>query len=177
METFTSPREIVSNKHFEQNRKEALLTLNIKDIDEPLIDVVKQFNKLPHCFTLQCCYGHFLYNDQADPNNTDDLPILAPSSNVEYRIAYLAFCILYSDSGRAFYRDLRSLIDLDREYIQFGSAEWFWERQVNSYVLQVEPDRLKTKDRIVIAYEEALHIQKIRNDFFKQLENIIAGRL
>ena len=56
--------------------------------------------------------------------------------------------------------------------MQLGCAEWFWKRQVNSFVLQVEPKRYKTKDR-VSSYKEALHIEKIRNTVFMELKKTI----
>lgn len=28
---------------------------------------------------------------------------------------------------------------IEPDYLQFGSADWFWERWLNSYALQVEP--------------------------------------
>ena len=62
---------------------------------------------------------------------------------------------------------------MDPENIQFGSAEWFWKRQVNSYALQVEPDRFKRQDTAILDYEEALNIEKIRNEFFFQLQALI----
>ena len=56
---------------------------------------------------------------------------------------------------------------IEPEYIQFGCAEWFWEQQVNSFVLQVEPKRFMDKDRLNIDYKEALYVEKIRNQFLK----------
>jgi len=65
------------------------------------------------------------------------------------------------------------LPQIDCKYIQFGCADWFWERQINSYTLQVEPERYSTKDRVFIDYKEALYIENIRNKFFKKMEDII----
>ncbi len=48
-------------------------------------------------------------------------------------------------SRRDSFHDLRQIPAIDPEYIQFGCAEWFWEAQVNSYALQVEPMRHMTK--------------------------------
>ena len=53
---------------------------------------------------------------------------------------------------------LGAVCDIDPGNIQFFSADWFWERQINSYALQVEPDRFKRKDTAIIDYMEALHI-------------------
>jgi len=104
------------------------------------------------------------------------LPVSAIIPNVEYRIAYIALCLQNSDSGRALFQDLSGLASTNPKYIQFGCAEWFWGRQVNSYALQVEPERYKTKDRIVVGYREALHIEKVRNEFFSDLGRIIERR-
>jgi len=56
--------------------------------------------------------------------------------------------------------------------VQFCCADWFWKRQVNSYALQVEPERYKTKDKITINFQEALHIENVRNEFFRRIEKI-----
>ena len=56
---------------------------------------------------------------------------------------------------------------LDSKYVQFGCAEWFWKRYLNSFVLQVEPERYSTKDKVLIEYNEAIYIENIRNKFFK----------
>ena len=61
---------------------------------------------------------------------------------------------------------------IEPEYIQFGCAEWFWERQVNSFALQVEPKRFMDKDRLNIEYKEALFVEKVRTKFFKRLSEI-----
>ena len=72
------------------------------------------------------------------------------------------------------FREALSNIKLaDPENIQFCSAEWFWKRQVNSYALQVQPDRFKDKDRAFLDYKEALHIEKVRNTFFVQLQELL----
>jgi hypothetical protein len=55
----------------------------------------------------------------------------------------------------------------------FCCAEWFWKRQVNSYALQVEPDRFKFEDKAILDYKEALRIEKIRNEFFVRLKELL----
>jgi hypothetical protein len=57
--------------------------------------------------------------------------------------------------------------------IQFGCAEWFWEKYPNSYVLQVEPEKHKLKDRCTIEYQEALHLDKVRNEFYDHFRTLI----
>jgi len=142
-------------------------------IDEPIIELVNAFNELPYCFTLQSCYGHFVYSGQNDPQNLKPLPLTDTIYRVEYRIAYVAFCVEYSDFGRTLLDVLKAIKDIDPDNIQFCCAEWFWERQVNSYALQVEPERFKFKDEAILDYQEALRIQKIRNEFFAQLKVLL----
>jgi hypothetical protein len=142
-------------------------------IDAPIVAHIETFNRLPYGFTLQCCYGHFLYVGQPDPQNLAPLPVTEAIPQVEYRIAYLAFCVENSAPGRRLLQELESLTEIDPHNIQFGCAEWFWERQVNSYALQVEPERYKQQDKATLAYAEALHIQKIRDAFYSQLEGLL----
>ena len=138
------------------------------EIDVPIIEIIEDFNKPPFCFTLQSCYGHFLYNGQENP---DPLPVDKVMARVEYRIAYVAFCLENSDSGRSLFGALKKITAIDPEYIQFCSAEWFWKQQINSYALQVEPDRFKHEDTAIIEGKEALYVEKIRNDFLFRLRN------
>ena len=67
------------------------------------------------------------------------------------------------------FETLKEVTSIDRENIQFCCAEWFWNKQINSYALQVEPDRFKRQDMAIIDLKEALHIEKIRNKFFIRL--------
>lgn len=173
METFTELKELIDNSHFQAQKQNILCDLTDDMIDMPIIDLIKGFNKLPYCFTLQSCFGHFVYEGQKAPNNLDPLPALDTIENVEYRIAYIAFCIDNSASGRGLFEALKEITTIDPGNIQFGCAEWFWERQVNSYALQVEPDRFKYEDKSILDYKEALNIEKVRNAFFDQLDKLI----
>jgi len=173
LETFTEPKELTENHHYKRQREKTLASLTDSMIDEPIIEIINGFNKLPYCFTMQSCYGHFLYNSQSEPQNLDPLPISKTIRRVEYRIAYIALCIENSDSGKSLFKALRKIPDADSENIQFCCAEWFWKRQVNSYALQVEPDRFKCEDKAMLDYQEALKIEKIRNEFFIQLKELL----
>jgi len=173
METLTAITSFVRNPHYRDQRRKALDRLDIDTIDAPIVPLIDDLARLPCCFTLQSCYGHFLYKGQEDCNNVEALPISAAISRVEYRIAYVALCLQNSDLGESLFQDLSGLASTNPEYIQFGCAEWFWKMQVNSYALQVEPERFKTKDRIVVDYQEALHIEKVRNEFFNELGRMI----
>ena len=82
---------------------------------------------IPHSFTLQCCFGHFVYDGEPDREN-----LILPSSdrgtveNVLYRLAYLTVCLQDNPGGREMYADQEALTSLNPDYIQFGSADWFW---------------------------------------------------
>ena len=173
METFTEPKELVENPHYQEQRQKSLAGLSDDMIDVPIIELIIAFNELPYCFTMQSCYGHFLYNGQRNPHNLESLPVTNTIARVEYRIAYIAFCIENSNSGRRLLEALKEITVIDTENIQFCCAEWFWKRQVNSYALQVEPERFKYQDRAKLDYKEALHIEKIRNTFFVQLKELL----
>ncbi len=172
METFTETKKIADNADYQIQRQKCLRDLTNDMIDAPIIEVVNGFNNLPYCFTLQSCYGHFIYNGQDNPQNLESLPIKDTIAKVEYRIAYIAFCIENSLLGREMFASLKEIPAIDPENIQFCCAEWFWKRQVNSYALQVEPDRFKLKDTAIVDLKEALHIEKIRNEFFIRLNEL-----
>jgi hypothetical protein len=142
-------------------------------IDVPIIGLIKGFNTLPSCLTLQSCYGHVACKGQKDSHNLEPLPVKDTIAKVGYRIACIAFCIENSLLGRRLLETLQTITALDPENIQFCCAEWFRKRQVNSYALQVEPDRLKWKDTALLGYKEALHIEKIRNEFFPRLYELV----
>ena len=169
METFTELKELMENPHYQVQRQKILSDLNDGMIDMPIVNLINGFNKFPYCFTLQSCYGHFVYNGKKDTHNLDPLPTKEIIAKVDYRIAYVAFCIENSASGRGLFEALKEITAIDPENVQFCCAEWFWKRQINSYALQVEPDRFKTKDTAIIDFKEALHIEEIRNTFFVRL--------
>jgi hypothetical protein len=173
METFTDSKAFVDNPDFQHQRIRSLKHLNFDVIDSPIQDIIRQISELIYCFTLQSCYGHFVYEDQKDQNNIDQLPTSPILGEIEYRIAYLAFCLENNEDGKALRKKLESLTSIDEHYIQFGCAEWFWQRQVNSFVLQVEPERFKYQDKASVEYEEALHLEKIKNTLFIELRKII----
>ena len=173
METFTELKDLAENPQYQVQKRKILYDLNDDMIDTPIVDLINWFNKLPYCFTLQSCYGHFVYNGQKDTHNLDPLPAKKIIAQVEYRIAYIAFCIENSASGRGLFEALKEITAIDPENVQFCCAEWFWKKQINSYALQVEPDRFKRKDTAIIDFKEALHIEKIRNIFFTRLYELL----
>ncbi len=180
MDTFTEPKALTANPRF-SSQKEKIVGMLMDDmIDKPIVDLVNGFNRLPYCFTLQSCYGHFVYDDNADPYNIEPLPE-SPGKpcRVEYRIAYMAFCIDNSDLGNKMLEALASIAAIAPNHIQFGCVEWFWDRQVNSYALQVAPTRSKQSDTAIIDFKDALMIEKTRNAFFtrlfEMLESCVSG--
>ena len=177
METFAELKDFVENPHFCEQRQRSVSSLDLATIDSPIVDLIEGFSKLPYCFTLQSCYGHFLYNDQRDQSNIKPLPVSENIVEVEYRIAYIALCIQDSDPGRKLFNEMSEVPAVDPEYVQFCSADWFWKDQVNSYALQVEPERFKKKDRCSVGYREALHIEKVRDAFFAEIRRIVQKRL
>ena len=177
METFIEVKEFVPNLKFDKQRSKALKKINYKHIDSPIVDIIKRLNDLQYFFTLQCCYGHFLYKNQNDEHNLEPIPKSTEFEEIEYRIAYLAFCIQDTVKGTKLLNSLRDLTKIDSENIQFGCANWFWKRQANSFVLQVEPERYKYFDKASLQYQEALLIESLRNKFFIELNALIADRL
>lgn len=173
LETFTEPKILVENPLYPQQRKNVLTGVSDDMIDGPIIELIHTFNRLPFCFTLQCCHGHFMHAGLKDPYNLRPLPMTDTIDRVEYRIAYICLCIEHNDLGKALLTALKKITVIDPDNIQFCCAEWFWKRQVNSYALQVQPARYRDKDTAVLGYREALHIEKIRNEFFEELAKVL----
>jgi hypothetical protein len=179
METFIEARPFVSDPGFERARKasrRALRELIIKgEIDRPLVPIVQDFALVPHCYTLQSCFGHFVHEFEPDTRNIASLePYSGKVAEVEYRIAYMAFCIRESELGHHLCHDLRAITRIDPSCIQFGCAEWFWESQVNTYVIQVEPERFRNKDSIRVKFDEALQLEAVRDRFMEELQRVAA---
>ena len=177
METFVEAKPLIHNSGYHNQRQLALSRLRLETIDPPILDIIKSLVKLPYCFSLQSCFGHFLYADQTDLQNLEPLPRLEEDTSITYRIAYLALCVDNSDLGRQLLKQLNELPSIHPGYIQYGCAQWFWERQINSYVVQVEPERHQLKDQCILGYQEALIVEKVRYDFFNALRKIFVSRL
>ena len=176
METFCKTKPFVENINFQRQREVCLRKLDLQSIDLPIRNTIIKLNKTEYCFTLQSCFGHFVHQFQTDIKNTEPLPQTDRILTVEYRIAYLALCIENNRKGRALFDALAEITKIDTAYIQFGCADWFWRQQVNSYVLQVEPERFKYADKIQIDYREALRIEEIRNRFWNSLAEFAEAR-
>lgn len=169
MKTYTALKEFVANPHFQQQKQKAQDKLERIAIDAPIAGLIHTLNGFSFCFTLQCCHGHFVYDGQNDPHNMLPLPQTAILTPIEYRIGYITCCIENSQEGKELFQKLHKMTGLAPENIQFCCADWFWEQQVNSFVLQVEPDRFKHQDKAVIGHEEALHLERVRNNLFNTL--------
>lgn len=176
METFAEARELVDDPRFTAERERSLASLVLEEIDAPLRGLIRGFAVLSCCFTLQCCYGHFVHAGQPVPDNLEPLPP-GGAGSVRYRIAYLALCIENSADGRRLYAALSELPEIDPAHIQFGSPTWFRGQYRNAFALQVEPLRFAHQDEAILEHEEALHVQQIRDRFFARLEEIVAARL
>lgn len=117
METYTAPRPLEDYPGFQSSRQLALHNLDVTLIDNPLVGLIKDLNKLPYLFTLQCCYGHFLTTDGEE---LSDFDLLRTTSKVEYRLAYIAFCIENSPSGKQFVQQLKEIpLTVEQGVIQF----------------------------------------------------------
>jgi hypothetical protein len=177
VETYTGPRPLVDDPSYDDRREKALRGLGAAIssglIDEPILDVVKLFSRLPHCYTIQSCCGHFVSESRADERDLERVADLGDTVvDLHYRIAYMAFCVQNSPRGRLLLERLRTVADIDHDYVQFGSSDWFWKTCPNTYVLQVSPRRFAQRDSFDVSKEEALHIERTKDRFFDRLRGI-----
>lgn len=175
LETFTKARDLVESSDFVRAKRTAMAKLDLSVIEEPIRDIVEGFNTLEYCFTLQCCYGHFLCLPEQGPENLDPLPD-GFSGLVTYRIAYLALCLENGSGGQSLLQSLARLPAIDPEFIQFGSADWFWKKWVNSYAIQVEPRAHALKDQAILEPAAARQTQKARDRLFRELRVLLAAQ-
>ncbi len=173
MQTYVEKKPFVDNPDFVQQRKDAIGGIDYNYIDDPVVGLISNIAKIPYCFSLQSCCGHFVYLYNRDIHDYGPLKKIDGILEVDYRIAYLALCIDNCTEGKELLSYLERVVEIDKDYIQFGCADWFWERQVNSYVLQVQPKRFKHKDRMFVEIQEAYHIEFIKRRFFGMLNLII----
>lgn len=172
METFALNREFVANPDFAEQKQACLAGLHDGLIDRPIVDVINGLNALECCFTLQCCYGHFVHPGCRSPHNLEPLWD-HDTGPVEYRLAYVALCLADSPDGRGLHKALQGLSRLAIGYVQFGCAQWFWDKQVNTFVLQVAPERYKLCDSMVLSWLEARVVEEARNRFYKALQELV----
>jgi hypothetical protein len=175
VETFEHSRDFVEHSSYAQDRTTVLSALDPATIDAPILDVVQGFAQLPHCFTLQSCFGHFTWDGQPDTRGLQTLPA-RDVGLVTYSVAYLALCIEHSPAGVRLRESLERVPAVDRQCVQFGSPGWFWDQYPNSYALQVEPERFRFQDRAAMRHDEALHVQAVRDRFFAHLRELVAAQ-
>jgi len=172
--TFVEAKSFVENPHYQKKREEALRKLDYDEIDAPITDIIEGFAAIPYCFSLQSCYGHFVHEGQKDPKNVSPFSNYIKNIEIEYRIAYIALVIQKNDDGKQLYHDLEAIVKIDPDYIQFGSLNWFWNKgDINSNVLQVEPDRYKAEDSAIVSVDEALRLQNVRDEMFEALRKVL----
>ena len=106
METYVEVKEFVDNPDFKKQKLNSLEDLKKVVVDYPIQEIIKKLNALPYCFTLQCCYGHFVYEGQKDNHNIEPLPESDKIKTVDYRIAYLALCLDNNKPGRLLKKSL-----------------------------------------------------------------------
>ncbi len=173
MQTYITSKNLVEHTNYKKQREDTLRRLDMSKIDPLLTDLIKSFNSIPYCFTLQCCSGHF-FNDFHRLDNASDFLFDPEKSNtIQYSIAYIAVCIRNCLLGRRLIEGIKKIASMDPEYIQFGCAQWFWQKTVNSYVLQVEPQKYLDKDIINIEYSEAICVMKARDLFLVKLKDML----
>ncbi len=176
METLTEPRPFVESRDYARDREDVLRRLDPANIDAPIVELIAAFNTLPFCFTLQSCYGHFISRPGQDDHTLEPVPP-EDCGPVRYRIAYVALCLENTAAGRAFHDSLKTAAARDPGYVQFGSADWFWNRHANSYALQVEPVRYMQRDEALLDHGEARRVQERRDLFFEELEKLLRATL
>ena len=172
METFAEAREFVTHPSYRNDRRSVISGINLRRVDAPIRDIIKAMRKLSQCFTLQCCYGHFVWEEQPDPHNLAILP-LKYKGQFRYRIAYLAFCVENSSKGAHLRDRFAAICNIDEEYVQFGSPYWFWQQYPNTYALQVEPNRFALRDEAILGHAEAVHVQSVRDLFYHRVRELV----
>lgn len=178
MKTFTEAKPMVVDHDYQMRRarssRELEAAFESGSIDAPISELVKRISRIPYCFTLQSCYGHFVFRDGTEEHSMKRISQdMGEGTTVRYRVAYMAFCLQDGQSGVELLDDLKAVHDVDPDYIQFGSADWFWNICVNTYVLQAEPERWRSEDYIDIDASEALRIETARDLLYSELEAVI----
>lgn len=176
METFCIAKYMAPDADFEERRRAAIKEIDLRQLDTPLRPLIERLSTFPYCFSLQCCWGHFVHDMQPNRHWIGPLGNVWEDAAITYRLAYLAVCLKRDESGVKLLHDLKGLTEIDPEYVQFGSAEWFWERRINSYAVQVMPDRFKNRDTAEVGIEEARHLEKVKLRMFEQLDQLMRER-
>ncbi|MEW6338121.1 MAG: hypothetical protein ACOY3Y_01975 [Acidobacteriota bacterium] len=172
MESFAAPVDLVESARYEHDRKAALTGFDLDGIDAPIRDLAR----LPHCFTMQCCWGHFVCRPGPRSHALEPVPEdhVGP---VRHRIAYLALCVENSAPGRRLLGALRQLTETDTSLVHFGSPGWFAKSGPSTYAAQVEPVLSRLEDEAVLTRDEALLVKCLRDRFFAALRGVVDGEL
>ena len=178
MQTFTEPRQLETNPDFAAQREHALAHLDLEALDCPLVDLVQRISAVPWCFPVESCCGHYVIMDGENRRVYDQLPPLGGGANrVLYRVAYLALCVDDSPAGLDLLRDLRAVPSIAPEQVQFGCVDRFWDRQVNSFVLQVVPWAHRFVDDVLLSPAAAAEVEEARSWFFARLDDLVRDLL
>lgn len=173
MQTYMPLQDFVANPSFGAQRRAALDKLRPEDIDPPIRETILAMNRLDYCFTLQCCWGHFVFPGNLDEHNLNPLPDQDPGCVIRYRLAYVALCLDNTAQGHAFLAGMRDISRMDPACIQVGCAQWFWNSQVNSFVIQAELERHQHQDTANVNFEEARRLDKARDLVFQGLQGLL----
>jgi len=179
MDTYCQARRLAVDPGYGARRRKALAALDHKTLDPPMAPLVAAFNRLPYCYTLQCCHGHVVVPGQGPPEHWQRLPVGAPPARALYQLAYVAMVVRNDPAGLNLLRGLALVAARALDFMQMGSAEWFWEDQgeVNSYILQVSPRRCQDQDRFEMPRSEAREWLAAREKFMAGLEELAQGEL
>lgn len=179
MDTYCQAKPLVVDPGYESRRQKAHAALDPRSLDPPMVSLVEGLNRLPHCYTLQCCHGHIMIPGQGPPEHWQRLPVDDPPAKALYQLAYMALVVRNDDQGRNLLRRLALVAGRAPAFIQMGSAQWFWVSQgeFNSYVLQVSPGRRQDQDHFEMPRPEALEWMAAREQFMAGLEELTHGEL
>ncbi len=177
METFCAAKDLRENPGFAQKKQRSLRELDPGILDPEMKDLVVACNQIPHCYTLQSCSGHIVIPRDAPPEDWQRLPVTEPPGKAMYQLAYLALVVRDDADGRGLLDGLAAIATTNPDFIQMGSADWFWKEQgqVNSYVLQVSPQRFQHQDHFEMQCEEAFLWLAARGEFMAGLGDLLSN--
>ncbi len=178
VQTYTQARPLVVDSGYEARRRVSLADLedilSAGEIDAPIVSIIERISLIPYCFTLQSCYGHFVVGNGLSTDSVKQISHdMKRGSTIRYRLAYMAFCIQNNPSGLRLLKDLKAIAREDPEYIQFGSATWFWNRCVNSYVLQAGSVEHVSEDSFEMGIAEALRVEAARDMLYAKIAEVV----
>lgn len=179
MDTYCPAKPLTVDPGYGARRRKAQAALDPKTLDPPMAPLVAAFNRLPYCYTLQCCHGHVVVPGQGLPEHWQRLPVDDPPAKAFYQLAYVALVVRNDPAGRNLPRGMALVAARALDFMQMGSAEWFWggQGEVNSYVLQVSPRRCQDRDQFEMTRSEALEWLAAREKFMAGLEELAQGEL